>query len=137
MSIKLRLRLITLLLCLSFVLLLSKPAEAQTGGIGPSKNQVIGIFVAVAAVGAAIGVGIYFAVRQSPSLKGCTASSPTGLTLLNENDQKLYTLIGDTSTIKSGDRFKVSGKKKKQQGLSAPHDFLVEKVSKDYGACKV
>ena|SRR5258708_3043129 len=129
MNVKLRLRLTTLLLCVS-LLLLSKPAKAQ----GISQNQVIGIGVAIASIGAGIGVGIYYAVRHDHTLTGCAVSTPTGLALANDGTQQTFTLIGDTASIKPGDRIKVSGKKKKD--LPGQRTFLVEKFSKDYGACK-
>jgi hypothetical protein len=120
-----------LLLCISLLLI---PKQAKAGFL--SGGQVVGIFVGVAAIGAAIGVGIYFAVRRGPSITGCAVSSASGLSLQNEGDQETYTLIGDTAGIKIGDRIKVSGKKKKKDP-SGSRDFLVEKLAKDHGPCKV
>jgi hypothetical protein len=127
----LRHRLTTLLLCVS-LLLLSKPANANSI---PTQSQVVWIFVAVGAIGAAIGVGIYFAVRKASSITGCAISTNSALSLQNEGDLQTYSLIGDTADIKAGDRVKVSGKKKKDS--SGKRDFLVEKLSKVYGPCKV
>jgi hypothetical protein len=123
-------KLTALLLCISF-LLFPKPAHADS-----LQTAATEIIVAAVAVGAAIGVGIYFLVRQPPSINGCTTSSADGLILQNEGDQQTYSLIGDTAGIKAGDRVKVSGKKKKKDP-SGKREFLVEKVSKDYGSCKV
>jgi hypothetical protein len=123
-------KLTALLLCISF-LLFPKPAHADS-----LQTAATEIIVAAVAVGAALGVGIYFLVRQPPSLSGCAASGPDGLTLQNEGDQQTYSLFGDTAGIKVGDRVKVSGKKKKKDS-SGKRDFLVEKLAKDYGACKV
>jgi hypothetical protein len=122
----------TLFLCVT-LLLVPRPARAD-GFV--SSGQVAGIAIAIAAIGAAIGVGIYFLVRQPPSITGCATSSPDGLTLHNENDAQTFTLIGDTAAIKSGDRIRVSGKKKKADH-SGKRDFLVEKVAKVYGPCKI
>jgi hypothetical protein len=123
-------RLTALLLCLSF-LLTPKPAKADI----ISSGQVAAIGVGIAAIGAAIGVGIYFLVRKPPSITGCAASGSEGLSLRNEDDANTYTLIGDTASIKPGERVRVSGKKKKDP--SGQHSFLVEKVSRNYGACQV
>jgi hypothetical protein len=122
-------KLTALLLCIS-LFLLPKPAHADT-----LKTDATEIIVAAVAIGAALGVGIYFLVRQPPSISGCAASSTDGLTLQNEGDQQTYDLIGDTAAVKVGERIKVSGKKKKD--TSGKRYFLVEKVSKNYGACKV
>jgi hypothetical protein len=122
-------KLTALLLCAS-LFLLPKPAHADT-----LKTDATEIIVAAVAIGAAIGIGIYFLVRQPPTLHGCVSSAPNSLILLNEGDQQPYDLIGDTAGVKVGERVKVSGKKKKDS--SGKRYFLVEKLSKDYGACKV
>ena len=131
MSVKLRLRLTMFLLCTS-LLLLSKPAKA----IDRLQRDAIGAAIGIAAAGAAIGIGIYFAVHHNRTLTGCVVATPTGLTLANEGNQQTFALIGDTASIKPGDRIKVSGKKKKKD-LPGQHTFLVERFSKDYGGCKV
>jgi hypothetical protein len=129
----LRRKFTTLLLCTSLLLLSSKPASASI----PTKSQVVLIFVGVAAIGAAIGVGIYFAVRRNgTSITGCAISSGGSLFLQHEGDQQSYTLLGDTAAVKPGDRIRVSGKKRKQYP-SGNREFLVEKLAKDYGLCKV
>lgn len=125
----LRRKLLSLLLCIS-LLLLPKPARADS-----LQTTATEILIAAVALGAALGVGIYFLVRQPPSISGCAASSADGLTLQNQGDQQTYSLIGDTAGIKAGERIRVSGKKKKDP--SGKHEFLVEKLKKDYGACKV
>ena len=72
---------------------------------------------------------------HADTLHGCVSSAPNSLHLLNEGDQQPYDLLGDTAAVKVGERVKVSGKKKKD--TSGKRYFLVEKVSKTYGACKV
>ena len=108
------------------------PAQAQ----GPTKGQAVGIVVIIVAVGAAIGVGAYFLIRKAPSITGCAVTSPNGLSLQNEGDQQTYMLIGDVANIKADTRVRVSGKKKKKDA-GGKRDFLVEKLAKDYGSCKV
>lgn len=131
MSAKLRLRLTTFLLCTS-LLLLSKPAKA----IDRLQRDAIGAAIGIAAAGAAIGIGISFAVHHNRTLTGCVVATPTGLTLAKEGNQQTFALIGDTASIKPGDRMKVSGKKKKKD-LPGQPTFFVERFSQDYGACKV
>ena len=100
-----------------------------------SQGQVVAIGVGIAAIGAAIGVGVYFLVRKPPSITGCAAPGSDGLILRNENDANTYTLMGDTASIKAGERIRLTGKKKSDP--SGQHKFIVDKVSKNYGACKV
>ncbi len=74
-------------------------------------------------------------LAQADSLHGCVSPGSNSIILLNEGDRQAYDLIGDTATIKVGERVKVSGKKKKD--TSGKRYFLVGKLSKNYGACKV
>jgi hypothetical protein len=55
--------------------------------------------------------------------------------LISESDKQPYTLVGEVAGIKPGDRVRVSGKKGKEK--SAAREFLVEKVSRDFGPCEV
>jgi hypothetical protein len=74
-------------------------------------------------------------LAQADSLHGCVSSAPNSILLLNEGDRQTYDLIGDTAAIKVGERIKVSGKRKKD--TSGKRYFLVGKLSKSYGTCKV
>ncbi len=74
-------------------------------------------------------------LASADSLNGCVSSAPNSLLLLNEGDRQTYDLVGDTAAVKAGQRVKVSGKKKKD--TSGKRYFLVGKLSKDYGVCKV
>lgn len=116
------------------------PAPANASRVRPaqsnqivSKGQVAGIVALIVAVGAAIGIGIYVAVRHGSTITGCAASGPDGLSLENEGDHQTYSLMGDLAAVKPGDHLRVSGKKKKTRGTT--HPFLVDKVKRDFGAC--
>jgi hypothetical protein len=126
-------RFVVLLFCASLLLLSAKPAAASI----PTQGQVVLIFVGVAAIGAVIGVGIYYAARHNGagSLTGCAIASDTGLSLQHEGDPFTYTLLGDTAAVKPGERIRISGKKRKAYP-SGNHEFLVDKISKVYGPCK-
>jgi hypothetical protein len=118
-------RLLLVLLIWMLCLLLTKPADA--GIAGASNGKTTGVIIALVAVGALIGVGVYVAVHHGHSLKGCASSGSTGLQLLNEGNQQTYLLAGN----KPGNRIGVSGTK------SHPgKGFVVAKLSKDYGACR-
>ncbi|HWE87118.1 MAG TPA: hypothetical protein VG267_19385 [Terracidiphilus sp.] len=127
-----------LLVC---ALLIPAPELAHASKVRPiansdqivSKGQIAGVAIGIAAVGAAIGVGVYFAIRHNASITGCAASGLNGLQLVNEGDSQTYSLMGIVASIKPGDRVRVSGKKKKVAGVA--HPFLVEKVKRDFGAC--
>jgi len=114
----------------------TKAAETQTPIGGVTKGDATWIAIAVAAIGAGIGIGVYAAVHHGHSLNGCAVSNSDGLLLQNKGDGQTYALVGETAAIKPGDRVRVSGKKEKKSSGDAQR-FVVEKLTKDYGACKV
>jgi hypothetical protein len=131
--------LISLLIPL-FFLLTAPSAKAQSqqwnlGQIGPSKGEIVGGIVGAAAGLAVTGYLIYHYSHRGRSLRGCAVASAGGLQIVNEGDQRSYDLTGETAMIKTGDRVRVSGKKVK--GDPNHRQFVVTKLSKDYGACRV
>ncbi len=111
-------------------------AQSSTPIGGVTKADAVWIGVAVAAIGAGVGVGVYYAFHHGHSLNGCVVSSAGGLELRNRGDQQTYALVGEIGGITAGDRVRVSGKKE-QKNSGGPQQFLVEKLSRDYGVCKV
>lgn len=128
-------RIVILLLC---VCMLPVRTPAQSGSPTISNGSAALVIAVIAGVGAAIGIGIYYAFNHSHSIRGCAVSGPNGLELQNEGDQKTFLLQGITPDLKSGDRVRVKGKKvKTAKGSTGTPNFLVEKLAKDYGPCKV
>jgi len=119
--------------CALLVTVAAKPAAANSI---PTKSDVVWIGVGVAAIGAGIGVGINFAVHHSHSLTGCAASTANGFQLQSEGDQQTYALLGEVAGVKSGERIRVSGKQEKKSA-GASRQFIVEKLNKHFGSCKV
>ena len=118
------------LLCLS-LLPLNVPAKADK--FTTDVNLAV---VGIIAVGAAIGVGVYFAFHHASSIRGCAATGPNGLEIANGGDHLTYLLAGITDGVKPGDVVKVKGKKKSAKG-SASRTFVVHSFSRDYGPCSV
>jgi hypothetical protein len=102
-------------------------------------NTQVGLSIgAVAAVVVGVTVGVTLAVQHSHhTLQGCIVTGVDGMELRLSNGNA-YTLKGELTDIKVGDKLSVHGSKlKKVNGGSAAGDpvFVVEKVNKDYGAC--
>lgn len=108
-------------------------AQAGLGQIGASGADITAGIVGVAA-GAITTFLVYHYSTHNHKLKGCAVSSPAGLQLINEGDKQTYELTGDVGLIKPGERVRLSGKKLKTD--RSHEQFVVTKVSKDYGACK-
>lgn len=136
MNLGLRSILTTVAIC-GFFMTTTVIGRAQTVGqgscIGACKGEVVGILVGIGAGGAALGIGVYYAVHHSHTLTGCAGTSGSGLQLQSQSDRKTYVLVGEIAGIKPGERVSVSGKKEKGSGI--PQQFLVEKLTRDYGAC--
>ncbi len=126
----LRYQISVVLVCTSFF---AAPVRVKAQKI-VSNGEIVGAVVGIAAAGAVIGVGTYYLVRKV-SITGCTVSNHNDIELRNEGEQQTYTLLGDMTDIKAGQRIRVKGKKKKKEG-SAGRKFLVEKLVKNYGSCK-
>jgi hypothetical protein len=122
-------------LVLIALLLDCRPAEAQTGRIGPSGGQVAAALAGAAAAIVVSTVVVVYAVRRPPTITGCAVSGANGLTLENDSDHQSFMLNGEMSGIKAGDRVKIQGKKQKGDGTA--RGFTVLKLKHDYGACPV
>lgn len=107
---------------------------AESPCIGVCKNEVVGILAGIAGGSAAIGIGVYFAFHHGHSITGCTVAGANGIQLQSQGDQQTYALIGVVAAVKPSDRIRVSGKKEKQK-TSDPQQFLVERLTRDYGPC--
>ncbi len=107
------------------------PAKADT-----LQTDAHWIVAGIVIASAAIVVVVVLVIKKTPSIKGCAVSNQSAMELQNEGDQRTYMLIGDTANIKAGERVRVTGKKKKKDG-SGNQTFVVEKLAKNYGACKV
>lgn len=106
--------------------------------IGPSTGEVVGVAVGVGAV-IVVGTVVLVEVNKSHhTIKGCVSTGPNGLEVLNESDKKTYALVGVPANVKVGDIVKVNGNKdRKQKDSAGNQDFVVTKMSKNYGPCKV
>lgn len=123
--------LVILLVC---VCLLPVNTPAKADSLQTDANWIV---VGIAATGAVIGIGIFYAFHHSSSIRGCAVSGPNGLELQNEGDRQTFRLLGITADVKPGDRVRVNGKHKKlASGSSGNPTFLVDKLAKDYGACQ-
>lgn len=107
--------------------------DGTFGQIGPSNGEVVGIAVGIAAVGAAIGIGTYYAIHHSQSITGCILPDADRLQIQSAGDQQIYFLVGELGDLKPGERVRVSGKRVRNGDV--PRQFLVQKVNKHYGLC--
>jgi hypothetical protein len=116
----------------------TSPTACNSKPIGPSTGEVVGIGVGVVG-GIAVGTIVLVEVHKSHhTVKGCVTAGPDGLEVHNEGDQKVYALTGITANVKPGDIVKLNGDKEKHQKDSAGDvDFMIQKISRDYGPCKV
>jgi len=101
--------------------------------IGPASgaNELA---ISIAVVGSASDAGTYLALHRDHNLTGCATSTSNGPELLRQGHKHPYALVGDLADIKFGDRIRVSGREEKEDAGGA-RQFLVEKVTKDLGAC--
>lgn len=123
---------VAMLLTTSQSTIKAQQPEAQT--IGASHGQIAGAVAGIAGAGVLIGVLAYVAVNHNHSVTGCVRSVSDSVELTTESDKQTYTLVGEVSAIKPGHRVRLAGKKSKGSGN---RQFLVTKLSKDFGPCEV
>jgi hypothetical protein len=106
-------------------------------GTNITPGQATAILVGSAAA-IAVGTIVLVEVHKSHhTVKGCVTAGPDGLQVHNQGDQKVYALTGLTASVKVGDIVKLNGNKEKNQKDSAGDvDFMIQKISRDYGPCK-
>jgi hypothetical protein len=107
-------------------------------GTGLTTGQATAIVVGSAAA-IAVGTIVLVEVHKSHhTVKGCVTAGPGGFQVRNQGDQKVYGLTGVTADVKVGDIVKLNGNKEKNQKDSAgDEDFMIQKMSRDYGPCKL
>jgi hypothetical protein len=100
-----------------------------------------GAEVAGVAIGAGVVIGTIVLVEIQHShhtIKGCVSAGANGLEVRDDRDMKNYKLVGLTENTKVGDRVKLHGSREKHSKDSiVDSTFTVEKMNRDYGACKV
>jgi hypothetical protein len=57
------------------------------------------------------------------------------MTVTDEKDKRIYTLSGDTTGIKPGNRMRLEGKKAKSTAPQ-PLEWEAKRVAKDFGVCQ-
>ena len=117
-------------------LALAKPAEAQvfSGPIAPSGGPIVaGIVGTAVALVVATVVIIHYSKKRA--ITGCVVSGQNGMTLMDEKDEQIYMLSGDTTGVTPGDRMKLKGKKVKPKAPDKTLGWEASQVSKNYGAC--
>jgi len=106
--------------------------------IGPTGGQIGAAIAGIAVV--VIGTVVLVEVHKSHhTVKGCVLAGPNGIQVQTLGDSPTtYTLTGDASKVKEGDFVRLHGSKiKRVKGDTGERTFKVEKISKDYGPCKV
>jgi hypothetical protein len=111
--------------------------QSSSGSLGPSGGQITAAAIGVGAV--VVGTVVLIEVHHSHhTVKGCVFSDQNGLQVQTQDDMKTYALAGDTANIKVGDLVRFHGTKaKKVKGSTGDQTFTVEKISRDYGPCKL
>jgi len=103
----------------------------------PSEGQVDGA-VAGIVVGLVAGTAVVlYLILRKPTITGCVSSGGNGMTLTADDSKRSYKLVGNTEGVTAGDRVKLQGKKEKSTVSSSPLVWETEKLSKDYGACRL
>jgi hypothetical protein len=109
----------------------------QSLSVGPSTGEVVGAAVAVVAV-IAVGTVVLVEVHKSHhTIKGCVTAGPSGLQVIDTANAHTYNVTGVTANVKVGDIVRLHGDKQKKVKGDPAQDFVIQKINKDYGPCKI
>jgi hypothetical protein len=112
--------------------------QSSSGSLGPTRTEITAAAIGISAAAAVTVVAIVEVHRSHHTVKGCVSSGPNGFQVQTQDDSKTYALAGDTANIKAGELVRFHGtKEKKVKGGTGNRTFTVERVSRDYGPCKV
>jgi hypothetical protein len=110
---------------------LAVPARADS-----ALTALIVIAAATTAAAVAVVVGVAAAHRRNKIvITGCVVSGEKEMTVTDEENRKTYTLSGNTTGIKPGDRMRLQGRKVKPKGPEETLVWKTKQVIKDYGVC--
>ena len=111
--------------------------QSSIGSFGPTGGQITAAAIGVGAV--VVGTVVLIEVHHSHhTVKGCVFSGQNGIEVQTQGGMETYALAGETANIKVGDLVRFHGTKgKKVKGSAGNPTFSVEKVSRDYGPCKL
>ncbi len=130
---------IALISAMISVLFLGMPSRAagQSGGPIISNAAAGAIIGGIAGIGAAIAIVTVVSISHARhTISGCVSMGANGLAL-QTSDKQIYLLQGIATGVTAGDRVKVHGSKVKSASCAAnTKTFVVEKLQKDYGACR-
>jgi hypothetical protein len=122
-----------LIVVLSVVL--AKPAEAQSGKI-VNTGAIVGGIVGVAAAVVVVTVVVLQRSSKKRTITGCVNSEENMMRVTDEKDNRSYSLSGNATGIKPGDRITLEGKKVKPKGADKTLVWEAKRVTKDFGACQ-
>ena len=95
-----------------------------------------------AAVGIVVGVSVGTVIlvelhHSHHTIEGCVTASRDGLQVMSLKDKKTYALSGATASTKVGDVVRLHGNKEKTKDANGDGSFVVEKMTRDFGPCKL
>jgi hypothetical protein len=127
--------------CLSGILIVvlsgvfAAPSEAQQyGSIGVNHAQAVGLIAGAAAAATVVAVVVIYELTKKRAITGCVNTGQSGMTVTDEKDKRTYTLSGNTTGVKPGDRMTLQGKKVKPTNNN-PLTWETKKIARDLGVC--
>jgi hypothetical protein len=114
-------------------LALATPARAEV-------NNAVKILIGIAAGATATAVLVTtLIVHHKPKNKwitGCVISLQNGMAVVAEQDRQTYSLLGNTTGIKPGNRVSLQGKRSPSRDSDKRLAWEVTKLTRDFGICQ-
>lgn len=118
------------------ILCLALSTNSSADQLQSDADHVLAGAIAAVAVVVVVTVILIHQASSNRTITGCVSSAENRMTVTNEKDKRLYTLSGDTTGVKPGERMTLHLKKIKTKG-STTFTWETKKVTKDFGVCQV
>jgi hypothetical protein len=120
---------------LPVVLTVALAQHARAESLQAAGDQII-IGIVVVSAGVAVGVTLLILHQKHKinTITGCVNADATGMAVTDEKDKRIYSVAGDPTGVKPGDRMTLEGKRGKQGGKMPV--FEARSVISDFGACQ-
>jgi hypothetical protein len=117
------------------ILTLALSATVQADQLQSTADHALAGAIAAVAVVVVVTVILIHQASTNKTTTGCVSPAQNGMTVTNEKDKRVYTISGDTTGVKPGDRMTLHLKKVKTKG-SNTLTWETKKITKDFGVCQ-
>lgn len=117
------------------ILCLALSTAAAADQLQKTADTVLALAIVGVAAVVVVVVVVVHSASQKRTITGCVNTAQNGMIVTDEKDKRVYTLSGDTASVKPGERMTLHLKKFKSKGGNTV-TWETQKITKDLGVCQ-